>query len=276
MLIRKVLLSAFFIACILFTTTIQAQSEQDKEVPSLINENSCPIFSEKNHSKINQDKIKWIVDGDTIHTQNGYKLRLLHINAPEINHKNQTLSENFSSESSNYLSQLFKKDATVFWTYDKKQKDRYKRDLVFIFNSDGLFINAEMIKVGLAQTSITPPNLMYWRCIYQAEKKAIASKNNIWSSENQLIKSARLLNKNSRFQAVRGTITKVLTDKTYRWYVLDNHLWVGVKTKDLKHSPDSIYDYKVGMEMSINGYVFEYYKKLRMSLRHPAMLLPIN
>lgn len=274
MLIKKALLSAFFIVCILFTRNTTAQTnlltstvEQNKNV-------ICPKLSDFDETLIYQDKIGLIVDGDTIYTKNGNKLKLIHINAPEINHKDNALSEGYSIQSRDRLAQLFKNDSTIFWVYDKKHKDRYKRDLVLAFDSQGLFINLEMVKSGLAQLLVNPPNHQYWQCLYSAEKKAIQDKNNIWNDENNLIISPQLLNKNSRFKTVQGVVTKILTDKTYRWIVLDDHLWVGIKSKDLKYFSKDIFDYKVGSKMQVSGYVFEYYNKLRMSLKHPSMILP--
>ena len=276
LLIKKVLFSAFFIACILFNNHSYAQSNNEKSSSNLNTSFSCPKLSSFDKKAVHKDEIKLIVDGDTIYTKNGTKLKLIHTNASEINHNNETLSENYAIQSREALKQLFKNNSTVYWTYDQKQQDRYKRDLVFIFNAEGLFVNAKMINDGFSHLLITPPNQQFWQCLYSAEIAAIKNKEHIWSTTNGSMVSAKSLNKNSRFQAVQGIVTKIITDKNYRWIVLDNHLWVGVKTKDLKYFTDGISTYKVGSTLRVYGRVFEYYKKLRMSLRHQAMILPIK
>ena len=275
-LLKKVLFSTFFVASFFITSVLTAPTSAFKTDVDV----SCPTLSnfEKNESDFNphqlhKGKIKWLPDGDTIHTQKGQKLRLLHINAPELNPTNSKAAEAYAEASLNKLQQLTGKGSTIYWVYDSLQKDRYKRDLVFVFNQQGQFINYQLIVSGLAQTLIIPPNQMYWKCIQQAEQRAIKAKKGIWADIKKSLKSIKELNKDSGFQLIQGNITKIVNSKKYRWLVLDSHLWVGIKRQDMQYFQAESLNYDIGDKLRLRGYIYESYGKIRVNLRHPAMLL---
>jgi len=256
----KVLFSTFFIASILLSQTLFAASNQP----------ICPELTDFRPQQIHQGKVKWIPDGDTIHTQKGHKLRLLHINAPELNQTNNKPAEPLAKASLNKLKQLTT-DPTIYWIYDK---DRYERELVWVFNQQGVLVNHQLMTSGLAQTLIIPPNYHYWQCFQQAEHRAIAAKAGIWHDFPDSLKSAKKIDQNDGFQRVQGEITKTIDSRKYRWLVLDRHLWVGIKRKDMQYFQPNSLNYKTGDVLRLKGYVYYSYGNLRMNLRHPAMLLP--
>lgn len=276
---KKVLFSTFFIVSILlFQTTFLSQTISSQEASSQkpqiqTSQSSCPELSDFQPDRIHQDRVKWIPDGDTIHTEKGFKLRLLHINAPELNPTNNSPAEPLAKASLNKLKQLTT-NPKIYWIYDKRQRDRYKRELVLLFNQQGLFINYQLVAAGMAQTLVVPPNQKYWQCIQLAEQTAKKASKGIWANIEETIKSPKILDKNSGFQQVQGVIRKIVDSKKYRWLILDNYLWVGIKRKDMQYFKPDTLKYRIGDILRLRGYVYESYGQLRMNLRHPAMLLP--
>jgi len=178
---KKVLFSTFFIASTLLLPLVSSQAISLQTFYLENHQPRCPELTDFQAEQIHQDMVKWIPDGDTIHTQKGLKLRLLHINAPELNPTNNKSAEPLAKASLNKLKQLTN-DPIIYWVYDEQSKDRYKRELVLLFNQQGLFINYQLVAAGLAQTLIVPPNQQYWQCIQQAEQTASKARKGIWAN----------------------------------------------------------------------------------------------
>lgn len=261
---KKVLLSTFFVALTFLSSFLFSATANSIA--------SCPKLADLTTSKLHSDSVSWVVDGDTLHTTGGKKLRLLHINAPEFNPNKKRPVEYFATESQKKLSQLAPKGSTIFWTYDHDMKDSYGRDLAFVFNQKGQFVNQQMVISGNAQTLVVPPNQKYWRCINDSEKTAIKLLSGMWQNTSQVWVPAKKLTNQSRFQLTSGTITRVVDSKKYRWLILDDNLWVGIKRRDFKYFAQQALNFKVGERLSLKGYIYHSYGHLRLNIRHPSMI----
>ena len=254
-ILKKALIGAFFIAlCI----TAQAEPEY------------CPQLSDIPQNKLKVATVEWIADGDTLHTTQGDKLRLLHINAPEINPKSKKPAEPLAIEAKLKLSQLAGKKQTIYWFNDSRQKDKFGRELALIFNHKRQFINAELVSAGLAQTLVIPPNQVYWQCIKSAEQQAINDKRGIWSGAS--FTSASQAKPNQGFQLVKGKISKIKDSRRYRWLILEDSLWVGLPRKQMSLFSDKKFKMNLGDEIKLRGYIYKAHGEKRVKLNHPAML----
>jgi len=112
-----------------------------------------------------------VIDGDTIITQSGEKVRLLGINAPE---KGQ-----FYYEEAKEALEKMVKNKTVELEIDAKDKDAYGRSLRYVF-VDNRFVNLEMVKNGYAHTYITYPNIRYRDLLKEAQNFAKEKNLGIW------------------------------------------------------------------------------------------------
>ena len=72
---------------------------------------------------------------------------------------------------------------------------------------------------------------------------------------------------------MKGKITEIINSKKYRWLVLDNLLWVGIKRQDFHYFAEGQLNFKLSDEIILRGYPYQSHGKLRMKLQHPAMLL---
>jgi micrococcal nuclease len=116
-------------------------------------------------------EISYVIDGDTFKTKDGKSIRLIGINAPEI-------GEPCSLEAKKKLEELIigKK---LRLEKDVGDKDVYGRLLRYVY-SDDLFVNAEMVKVGLARFEEVEPNTKFSSLFLDLENKARKSKGCIW------------------------------------------------------------------------------------------------
>jgi micrococcal nuclease len=153
----------FFSGCI-SGKTIQRNCEQTiAELPKLIEENT------KNARLFEVTKV---LDGDTIELSNGQKVRFIGINAPEKGMK-------WSAEATNLTKELTKNG--IYLQKDVEEQDIYNRWLRYAFTNSS-FINAELIRQGLATTFPVEPNNKYAFLLSCLEKEAKENKRGLWSA----------------------------------------------------------------------------------------------
>ncbi len=289
--LKKVLSGAFFITSILLHPTL-SQAFSQKFIPATKQQSVqplptlpsiCPSLSEFPDSKIHSSQVKWIPDGDTIHTTDGHKIRLLHINTPEIrkkhrkagkNHKKPNSSNQYYAQTAQkYLQQLVGKSGRIYWVSDIRRKDKYGRELAFIFNQQGSLINAKLIQAGLAERLIILPNQKYWQCIVRLERQARKAQRMLWSTGNNRPLPTNKVKANQGFQRVTGKITAIKNTRHNQWLILDNQLWLGIPNKNKKSFKNRPLNFKVNETIIVKGYVYYSHKKRRMKLYHPSMLI---
>lgn len=124
-----------------------------------------------------------VIDGDTIILTSRQHVRYLGIDTPETRRKVgsewQYMPEPFSEDAKEFNASLVE-GKRVRLEYDVERVDKYGRVLAYVRLEDGTFVNAELLKKGLAKTLIIPPNTQYADFFYDAEKRARSEKIGIW------------------------------------------------------------------------------------------------
>lgn len=127
------------------------------------------------------------VDGDTaILEVNGKvkKVRFLAIDAPEIKHGNKK-ADPYGDEAKIYTCMKLKmaKNITLEYDYNSDKKDKYGRDLVWVF-TDGNLLQEKIVEKGLAKVAFLYDDYKYTDKLKLAELKAKKRKVNIWNNYN--------------------------------------------------------------------------------------------
>jgi endonuclease YncB( thermonuclease family) len=115
--------------------------------------------------------VKDVVDGDTFNTIDGRSVRLIGVNAPE-------LGQPCSFEAKAKLEEILS-GGKVMMEADAGDKDVYGRLLRYVYVDD-LFVNEEMVRLGLAVTEEIEPNNKYASLFQTAEDKARKAGRCIW------------------------------------------------------------------------------------------------
>lgn len=131
-------------------------------------------------------RVKWVSDGDTFWiddgTEEGVKIRLIGIDAPEsVDYGNKT-KEVFGEEAHKFADSLLK-NKKVRLTYDIVKYDKYGRTLAYAFLEDGTFVNKEIVARGYAFAFNYAPNLRYADDFIEAEDSAVYYHRGLWALE---------------------------------------------------------------------------------------------
>ena len=129
------------------------------------------FFVTNHFEEYKEVRVNEIIDGDTIRVSNNKVVRLIGINAPEIN-------EHCYSEAKEELEKLIE-HKKVRLEKDVNDKDDYGRLLRYVYVDD-LFVNSEMIRLGLARFEEIEPNTKYSSLFLDLENKARKAGRRIW------------------------------------------------------------------------------------------------
>jgi len=136
-----------------------------------------------------------VVDGDTVILGNGQKVRLLGIDAPELEHEGQP-ADFLAHKAKRVLTDLAQ-GRRVRLEYDKLRYDRYGRTLAFLFLPDGTNLSRELVRQGLAHVYTVPPNMQFREELLAAQREAIKARRGVWLKALNQDESYYLGNKRS-------------------------------------------------------------------------------
>lgn len=124
-----------------------------------------------------------VVDGDTVVLAGGAKVRVLGIDAPEMERDGRP-ADFLAHQAKAALTDLTL-NRTVDLSYDRLRYDHYGRLLAYLFLPDSTLVNAELVRRGLARVYLISPNLRYQKDLLAAQYEAIQAQRGVWQ---QLLK----------------------------------------------------------------------------------------
>ena len=139
------------------------------------------------------EKVRYVIDGDTFILENNLRVRMVGINAPEIDHKRyKKKGQPYGNQAKTYLKSLIDKRDVTLKNGGDDEYDRFGRRLAYVYLPDGNFVNRKMVEDGYAVAYRKFP-FEYKTEFIELEKKAKAAKKGMWSgkkpvSENALLK----------------------------------------------------------------------------------------
>jgi micrococcal nuclease len=129
--------------------------------------------------------VTYIVDGDTFDmadsTGHIIRIRPIGINADEMKDNGHGRKGPFAKPAKDYLAQLIE-HKMVRLELDIQQLDKYGRTLAYVYVNDTIFVNAEMVKAGLAVCETVPPNVKYADSLYRLQVEAREAKRGLWAN----------------------------------------------------------------------------------------------
>jgi len=125
------------------------------------------------------ERVRYVNDGDTFILANNQRVRMIGIDAPEIDHpKYGKKGEPFGKESWDYLRSLIQGREVTLEVGDEPF-DRFGRRLAYVYLEDGTFVNRLMIQEGYAETFRKFP-FKYKREFLELQRQAQAAGLGMW------------------------------------------------------------------------------------------------
>ena len=216
--------------------------------------------------------IKKIIDGDTLILDDGARIRLIGINAPEIkNKKYHRKAEPFADQAKRTLTQLLQ-HRPIKATYDTERKDKYQRHLLHLYNAKQQNINALMLEKGMAFLASTPPNVALVECYQLAQRNAQKKKNGLWKHAPIHASAIKRPKYTKGFISAQGIITDITRTKKSIWLTLSPQTTIRIAKRDWKWFDSLPIETWLQQSAMVNGYFHWYNDQAVIMLRHPSMI----
>ncbi|WP_413700011.1 thermonuclease family protein [Psychromonas sp. KJ10-10] len=217
--------------------------------------------------------VKKINDGDTVTLENGRLVRFIGIDTPEINYRNLSKSEPYALEAKALLERYIRPGDKLKLLYDKTKQDKYGRILAYVYTKTGRNLALLQLKSGLAKHWVIGKNDLLWRCFQDTERQARLRKKAVWSDFDSL-NASRLTKSEKGYVYVSGRVTNIELSKKGMIFVLDKKLSVSIRTTKLKVFKENNIDIHLYDKLLLSGKLFFSKGKPKMTLYHPAQILP--
>lgn len=118
-----------------------------------------------------------VVDGDTLVCDDGVRVRLLLIDAPELS------QAPFGEAAKSRLEELAGVGTVLRVEEDVQRLDRYGRLLAYLWLADDRMVNEELLRSGVAVVSVYPPNVRHVERLRAAVDSARAARAGLWATD---------------------------------------------------------------------------------------------
>ena len=231
-----------------------------------------------------QHNVVRVLDGDTLELANGENVRLIGIDTPEgglRKRKNRPAvrAQPFYLEAKRALTELVD-GRDVVLVIDRDPYDRYERRLAYVELTDGVDVQLELLRRGLAMAYAYPPNIARLDSYLRAQDEAMRARRGIWDAPEF---AAQTANDNLSLRIgpgrVGGEITSVSETRKYLYFHFGKRFKIGVPRVRWtqfwgEREPQSL----IGRRIVAQGRIHANYNKKgkrtsqRMYVRHPSMM----
>lgn len=216
-------------------------------------------------------QIERVTDGDTVVLTDQRRVRLIGINAAELNAPNKKLRQSAQAATDTLKSWLPPGEPVKMYL-GTESHDRHGRLLAHVTrHSDNLAVAQRLVQKGLAAQSAVAPNIRCTEHFAELEATAQQAKAGIWAIRDLISVNAADLqsNKHLGFKLVFGTVTSVKIQKRFSEIVIDERLRLLVRPTLAKQM--SLNALK-GQRIEVRGWVSRRKNQVFLWLQHPANL----
>lgn len=211
-----------------------------------------------------------VVDGDTLRLDDGRRVRLVGIDAPELGRRG-AVDQPLAGAARDHLRLLVEMaGARVGLRTGEAAQDRHGRTLAVVYSARHGDLAAHLIRNGLALHAPVPPNLGGSACRAQAEVHAREAGVGLWSGAGAVRDAGTL--QRTGFAIVRGRAGEWRERRDDRVLLLDGRVVVRIRDADLARWFDAaaVAGY-AGRVLEVRGWVHPWRGgDLAISVRHPS------
>lgn len=219
-------------------------------------------------------QLEHVIDGDTVIVQPDRRIRLLGINAPEVSH-HQTPAEPGGEAARHWLRQRLDKQQITL-EYDQQQRDRYQRELAYLFNNDRL-VNAELLAEGLAVLTLRPPNLRYDKQLIAAQEKAETQQKGLWQKPRYQPLNAESISDIDNYHGWRRwrmTPRKISSSRDYLDLIVSESLKIRIHRSEQQYF-DEPADW-LDKRLEVRGWMSRRGEQYAIRVYHPSSVVVLD
>jgi endonuclease YncB( thermonuclease family) len=208
-----------------------------------------------------------VVDGDTVHLEDGRKIRIIGINTPEIGYLGKQ-TEKFARKAQQVVSQFLAKNKKIGLIFDQQRYDHYHRLLAYIILSDGRSLGQELVKQGLAISIAIPPNTQHIHCLRHVEKYAKNRLLGVWHQAKMQRIDARAISKKVKgYRLIQGTVRAYHESQKSIYLQLTRQLAIRISKNDRDYFTVDNLKSLVGEKVALRGWISSYKNRQSIHLR---------
>lgn len=122
-------------------------------------------------------RVTRVIDGDTVEIEGGEHVRYIGMDTPEMSPR-----EPWAEEATAANRELVEGEMVTL-TLDVERRDRYGRLLAYV-HVDDTFVNAELVRRGLAQIMTVPPNVRHAERFLKLQRRAREQGRGMWAEHD--------------------------------------------------------------------------------------------
>ncbi len=219
-------------------------------------------------------RVEYVYDGDTVKLADGLRVRLLNLNAPEVETRARR-GEPGGEQAKEALKALVQ-NQRVRLEFDVERQDKYGRTLAYLFTADGIHVNVELVRRGLAWANLHPPNLKYAEAILAAQREAERLKRGIWGMDAYAPQPIEVL-RHKKLYGWHRFVGKMKRIKTLRKFVrleFDYGVYVTIPKTNLKWF--KALETYLGQKLEVRGWPAWRGRAVSILVRHPSALVVLE
>ncbi len=148
-----------------------------------------------------------VVDGDTVHLEDGRSVRLVGIQAPKLPLGRPHVRKQPLADASKALLEKLVLGKAVALSYGGRKIDRHGRALAHLHDEGGRWVQGVLLEQGMARVYSFPDNRMLVGAMLERERAARTAKRGIWRLRFYEIRTPEEANRYiDTFQLVEGTV----------------------------------------------------------------------
>ncbi|MBD3608997.1 MAG: thermonuclease family protein [Gammaproteobacteria bacterium] len=219
--------------------------------------------------------IAYVHDGDTVRLRDGRSVRLIGINTPELARKHSA-EQPLAQEAKDFLNQALA-SKRVGLVFGPDRKDRHGRVLAHLMSPQGMNLNLELVRRGLAHAIAVPPNVNYLECYTRAEYRARKGRSGLWKLKfYQPRLASQLSGKERGFHLVRGRVVRIDESRKAYWLHLDGPIVVRITKRDIERFANLQIWSLIERGVEVRGWIHPYKQALQLSIRHHFAMKPLE
>jgi endonuclease YncB( thermonuclease family) len=219
-------------------------------------------------------RVEYVYDGDTVKLADGRRVRLLNLNAPEVETKVKR-GEPGGEQAKEALKALVQ-NRQVRLEFDVERQDKYGRTLAYLFTADGIHVNVELVRQGLAWANLHPPNLKYAEAILAAQREAESVKRGIWGMAAYAPQPIEVL-RHKKLYGWHRFVGQAKRIKTLRKFVrleFEQGVYVTIPKANLKWF--KALETYLGQNLEVRGWPAWRGRTVSILVRHPSALVVLG